>query len=293
MRKTVLLKLVISVFTAVMCLGLQAQHEFILDPSKLIPHDTGYYIGGIWKDLVGDDGIPEFYNGCFDAYGDASHNESGVQQGFTYEKCMIMPDCPSKDEPTNVAVGYIEIGKTRYVGTDSARLCYIISPSLVNLSKIYLEVSPDVSSQTWRHIWYYFEYSKDNGETWELTYIKDETVSKKGDIKTYDGSLYFEFEEMKEASEAGPIVLRLMSGEQRVKVHLLKITADEVTSGISVKEDPVLFKVYENLIIASEGKISVYNPLGQLVGSGESVYVPNGIYIVKTSDGHIKKVYIE
>ena len=287
-RKTILTAL-IAAFTLSLC----AQDEIILNPAELIPSDTGYYIGGVWKDN-NEDGVPEFYNGCIDEYGDSHHNESATQQGFTYEKCMIMPDCPSKDEPTIVSVGYIEIGKTKYVGTDSARLCFIISPPLVNLTKIYLELSPDVSSNDQRHIWFYIDYSKDFGETWEATYIKDETISKKGDLHTYDGSIYFEFEEMQAASQAGPIVLRIMSGEQRVKVHLCKITADPyIVSAGSVSSRTLSFRVWNNTILAEEGKVLVFNTLGQLVGSGERVPVNTGIYLVKTDDGTVHKVCIQ
>ena len=293
MKKMLTLKISLTVLTLIIGVNLLAQDEFILDPSALIPADTGYYIGGVWKDLTGDD-IPEFYNGCFDAYGDANHNESATQQGFSYVKCMIMPTCPSKDEPTTVAVGYIEISKTKYVGTDSAILSYIISPSIMNLTEIYMELSPDVSSNDQRHIWYYIDYSTDGGETWSTVYIKDETISKQGDKHTYDGSIYFEFDEIKAASETGPILLRLMSGEQRVKVHYLKIKASVPTVSVSsLKEDRITFKVYENMIFAGQGKVMVYNLLGQIVGQGESVYVPDGIYIIRTSDGLIHKVYVK
>ncbi len=297
MRKTTTLKIYLTLLTLMIGVNLLAQDEFILDPSQLIPADTGYYIGGVWKDLSEPpDGIPEFYNQCFDAYGDANHNESGTQQGFSYVKCMIMPDCSSKHpETTIVQVGYIEIGKTKYPGTDSARYCYIISPALMNLEEIYLEVSPDVEPNDQRHVWFYIDYSTDGGETWEeTTYIQDETLSKDGDKHTYDGSIFYQFDEMKAASETGPILLRMMSGDQRVKVHYYKITATEPTISVApVKERRVTFKVYENTVIAEQGKLMVYNLLGQVIGSGESVCVPDGIYIIKTSDGLINKVYVK
>lgn len=298
MKKTSTLKFSFILLTLFIGVNLLAQDEFILDPAQLIPADTGYYIGGVWKDLSDPpDGVPEFYNQCYDAYGDANHNESGTQQGFTYVKCMIMPTCTSKHpETTIVKTGYIEIGKTKYVGTDSARLCYIISPAIMNLTEIYLEVSPDVEPNDQRHIWYYIDYSTDGGETWvETTYIQDETLSKDGDLHTYDGSLYYQFDEMKTASQAGPILLRLMSGEQRVKVHYYRIKASEPinNSVIPIREDRINFKVYENTIFANHGKVVVYNLLGQIVGRGESVYVPDGIFIIKTSDGIIHKVYVK
>ncbi|MBN1186990.1 MAG: hypothetical protein JXB49_32230, partial [Bacteroidales bacterium] len=188
MKKHLLLKIAIAAVIVAFCTSLRAE-EITLDPSALIPADTGYYIGGVWKD-ENEDGIDEFYNGCLDYYDDAHHNENGKQQGFTYAKCMIMPDCWAKnadDELTHelslVAQGYIEIGKTRYLNTDSARMCYIICPYLENLEKLYIEASPDVSSNEQRHIWFYIQYSTDQGNTWvEDLFIKDETISKFGDL---------------------------------------------------------------------------------------------------------------
>ena len=135
-----------------MVTNLQAQQDIILDPAELIPADTGYYIGGVDKDK-NNDGQDEHYNGCSDEYGDASHNESGEQQGFTYNRCMIMPTCWPKNAvedhslaEIDHAEGYIELTKSKYAGTDSASLGYIITPSIANLVSMTLETSPDVSS---------------------------------------------------------------------------------------------------------------------------------------------------
>ena len=93
-----------------------AQEELILDPSELVPADTGYYIGGVYKDK-NQDGTDEFYNQCVDEYSDRHHNEIGTQQGYFYHKCMIMPTCWPKDADedhslSDVSQGYIELGKT-------------------------------------------------------------------------------------------------------------------------------------------------------------------------------------
>lgn len=302
MKKQELLRQTVTAVMVVFCISLFAQEEIILDPKDMTPADTGYYVGGIWKDK-NDDGINEFYNGCVDEYGDASHNESGVQFGFTYNRCMIMPTCWPKDADEDHglaeidhAEGYIELTKTRYVGTDSAVLGYILTPQVENLQSLTLETSPDVSSNDQRHIYFWLEYSKDNGTTWELTYLQDETVSKKGDVRTYDGSIYFEFEEMMNASTEGPIVIRIIATPQtypqRVKIHYIKIVADVVSSVKDVKIEEQAFRVIDNVIYAEKGSVEVFNLLGTSMGSGEYVAVPEGIYIVRTSDGHISKVLV-
>ncbi|MBN2275970.1 MAG: hypothetical protein JXR41_01615 [Bacteroidales bacterium] len=306
MKKQKFLKQTFTAFLAAIGLVIFAQEDIILDPAALIPADTGYYIGGVYKDKD-QDGTDEFYNGCVDEYGDASHNESGVQQGFTYNLCMIMPTCWPKDAVDDHdlaeiehAEGYIELTKSKYPGTDSAQLGYIISPPLQNLVSLYLETSPDVSSNDSRHIYFWVEYSKDYGATWEMSYIQDETISKAGDSRTYDGSVYLEFEEMKTASTEGPIVIRIMStpqesppGPQRVKIHYLKIVADKASAIQPVTIDCPEIKILNNTIYNEDNTIEVYNMLGQFIGRGRSVQVPDGIYIVKTPEGSTQKVFVE
>ena len=236
MKKQELLRQTVTTILVVFCISLFAQDEIILDPKDMTPADNGYYIGGIWRDK-NNDGIDEFYNGCVDEYSDASHNESGKQFGFTYNRCMIMPTCWPKDADEDHglaeiehAEGYIELTKTRYVGTDSVILGYILTPQVENLQSLTLETSPDVSSNDQRHIYFWLEYSKDNGTTWEETYLQDETVSKLGDTRTYDGSIYYQIEEMMNASAEGPIVIRILAAPQlypqRVKIHYIKIVAN-------------------------------------------------------------------
>lgn len=305
MKKQKLLKGSLIAIMAFSGTALFAQEEIILSPKDMIPADTGYYIGGVYKDKNPQDGIDEFYNKCVDEYGDASHNEAGVQQGWTYNKCMIMPTCWPKDAvddhtlaTIDHAEGYIELTKTKYAGTDSAILGYIISPAVKNLVSLDLEASPDVSSNTTRHIYYWIEYSKDNGTTWEAAYIQDETEFKTGDAHTYDATTHPEFEEMINASKENPIVIRIMSapqadppGGQRVKIHYVKIMAEKV-SGIKDKTiEDLSIKVVNNVIIAEES-ISVYTITGQFINSGKSIEVPDGIYIIKSPLG-ISKVFVE
>ncbi|MBN1414482.1 MAG: hypothetical protein JW973_05230 [Bacteroidales bacterium] len=306
MKKQKFLKQILTAFLAFIGMMLFAQEEIIFDPAALIPADTGYYIGGVWKDK-NDDGVDEFYNGCVDEYGDANHNEAGVQQGFTYNGCMIMPTCWPKDadEDHNLAEiehaeGYIELTKTKYLDTDSAIMGYIISPPVENLVSLLIEASPDVSSNQDRHIYYWIEYSKDNGATWEMTYIQDETTSKLGDAHTYDATTHLEFDEMVNASKDGPIVLRIMStpqaippGPQRVKIHYLKIMADKVNAINPVTLDDPLVKVLDNTIYVETGTIDVYNMLGQHMGAGKSVWVPDGIYLVRYPAGKTQKIIVE
>ena len=304
MKKHGLLKLTAMAILVVFGFSLYAQEDIILDPKDMIPADTGYYIGGVWKDKNGDE-IDEFYNGCVDEYGDANHNESSEQFGFTYGGCMIMPTCWPKDAVADHglaeidhAEGYIQLTRTWYPNTDSAVLGYILSPPIENLQSLTLETSPDVTPLDTRHIYFWLEYSKDFGSTWENAYIQDETLSKKGDTRTYDGSVYLEFEEMKTASTESPIVIRILTAPQpesypqRLKIHYIKLVADKVNSIDKVKPDDPIFRVIDNVIYAENGSIEVFSILGRFMGSGNSIAVPEGIYIVKTSGGRISKVLV-
>jgi hypothetical protein len=287
---------IVAVFTA-FCTSARTE-EIKLEPSKLVPADTGYYIGGAWKD-ENKDGVKEWYNGCFDAYGDASHNETGTQQGFYYHKCMIMPDCGSKSTQIDppVTLGYIELTKTKYLGTDSAVMGYIVSPAIKNLVSLFMEASSDVSVQASRPIPYTVEYSKDAGITWELTYFLDNVATEGGYRVTYEkDGLFTEFNEMITASQAGPIKLRIMSGEQRVNIHLLIITAERADVSVpnTHASKPVnLVRINNNTIEAISGSISVYNQMGQLITSGNTVTVKSGLYIVRSINGEVQKVVIE
>jgi hypothetical protein len=310
MKKILHFKSLTMLIAACMPAGLMAQQDIIFDPAELIPADTGYYIGGVWKDK-NLDGIDEFYNLCVDEYGDSHHWEWGEQQGFTYNDCMIMPTCWPKDADEDHSEaeidhpeGYIELTKTKYVGTDSARMGYIISPAIENLVSLTLETSPDVSYNDQRSIKFWVEYSTDNGETWEASYIEDETRSKKGDARTYDGSVYVEFGDMKAASAEGPIVIRIMSKpliedsyvSQRVKIHWLKIVADPSTesAGTIPYTNPGNIRVFKRTISATGEIIQVFNITGQHIGYGKEVTVKDaGIYIVRMESGAAHKVFVK
>jgi hypothetical protein len=296
-----------------------AQREITLDPSKLIPSDTGYYIKGIDLDK-NKDGIMEHYDSCSQEFGDKEHFEKGIQQGFSYQKCMIMPTCPSKNMPTNVSIGYIQLGRSSNVGTPTEVLSAVTSPPIKNFKSLYLEVSPDNSPLATRHIYFFIKYSSDNGLTWAPDSLLDETLDKAGDIHTYDSTsvaslpkdtseinrLKFKarIKEIITASKAGPIILRVYTdpqptaAAQRLRIHKLIITADTVGQQPNaipiVKVDKPSFNVINNVVYAKEGRVSVYNILGQCVGSGASVTISiSGIYIIKTYKGKTYKVYVK
>jgi hypothetical protein len=309
MRKNRLFKQISTAFIALMAAGIYAQEDFILDPSQLVPADTGYYIEGVHKDKD-QDGSDEFYNGCVDEYGDANHNESDIQQGFRYNRCMIMPTCYPKDavsDPSAAEIdhaeGYIELTKTKYVGTDSAVMGYIVSPSIENLVSLALETSPDVSASDQRHIYFLIEYSKDNGENWENAYIQDETTSKKGDLHEYS-STNADFNKMITASQSGSIVLRVMTkpqiqigdkieyASQRLKVHYLKIVGEKGSAVRSLIVEKPELQIVNNTIYCENNTMKVYNTLGQFMGTGNSVAVKNGIYIVRFENGATRKILV-
>jgi hypothetical protein len=299
MKRKRLLQVLLPALTMLFVVNLLAQEDIILDPFLLVPDPEGYYVAGVWKDKD-DDGNDEFYNECVDEYSDSHHFESGEQQGFTYHNCMIMPTCYPKDADEDHALaeidhpeGYIELTKTLYHGTDSAVEGYILFPPVEHLVSLYLETSPDVSSTASRHIYYYIEYSKDQGATWEFSYIKDETISKKGDAHTYDGSVFLQFEDMKNASNEGPVILRIMSDEQRVKIHYIKIVADAGDPVSRVKEDNEMIRIEDNIIYGKSGEIEVYSITGTFIGRGSSVAVAgNQLYLVRTGSGHVQKIMI-
>jgi hypothetical protein len=310
------------IFTSLMllfaCVSIIAQEEIIFSPADLIPHDDGYYVSGVWVD-ENEDGVMEFHNGCDDYYEDEpdgspdwfynpheNHAETGEQQGFKYVNCMIMPTCEHKSEPIDppVALGYIQLHACLWSNTDSAIISYIQTPPVSNLVSLTLETSSDVSINPSRSIPYNIEYSKDYGTTWEYTYLSDHVLTQGGSRITYDGSIYYQFEEMMNASTESPIVLRIITNDravagseqgQFVKVHLLKLTADLVTSVNRVKTgQPAKYQVRDLTITVVRSTLQVYNLTGQLIGSGTKVTVPySGIYIVRLTDMAVHKVYIK
>jgi hypothetical protein len=295
----------IFVMAFLMAIGISAiAEEITLDPSKLVPADSGYYIAGVWKD-TDNDGIPDtFYNGCVDEYGDGDHREAGTQQGFTYRGAMIMPTCVAKGDQPIVSTGYIQLRRSWYLGTDSAVIGELVCPPVTNLQSLYMEVSPDVTPLATRHIYYIIEYSKDMGVTWEETFIRDESTSKNGDLKTYDGSVSLEFQEMIDASQSTPILIRIYTDPQdpsaggqtypqRLKIHKIILTADKASGVKDIAADQSNILIRNNTVFAKTGSISVYNMMGSLVATGESVSLNSGMYIIKSDSGYTEKVVIK
>ncbi len=303
MKRNLLIRTLAMAF--LIAIGISAiAEEITLDPSTLVPADTGYYIAGVWKD-TDEDGIPDtFYNGCVDEYGDGDHREAGTQQGFTYRGAMIMPTCVAKGDAPVVSAGYIQLRRSWWLGTDSAVIGEIVCPPVTNLQSLYLEVSPDVTPLTTRHIYYMIEYSKDFGVTWEETFIRDESTTKNGDLKTYDGSVSLEFQEMIDASQTTPIIIRIFTDPQdplaggdtypqRLKIHKIIITADKASGVKDIIADRNNIIVRNNTVFAKTGSISVYNMMGCLLATGESVSLNSGMYIIKTDAGYTEKVVIK
>jgi hypothetical protein len=307
MKKTPFIKLVIVAILATLGSSLSAQTDttFILNPADLTPSDTGYYLAGIDKT---ENGSTVHYSECYDAYGDASFMENGLQQGFTYHKCMIMPSCTAKGTST-VDDGFIGIGKGKYFDTDSAVVCWIMSPSLSNLDSLYIQTSSDISINTSRHVPFYIQYSTDDGITWNTDYwIMDYVTVQGGYTVTYTSSGSLNFSQMVTDSKTQNIRLRIRTGDntsttlgsdkgQRVFVHKIKIYAKTVintTTGIStVTAATSLATITDRTITSKEGNIIVYTQLGQVVGTGTSVTVKNsGLYIIKNAAGSVQKVFI-
>lgn len=311
------LRNIISVFCCLFFLTttIFGQEEIIFSPADLEPHEDGYYLSGVDLDLD-DDGETEHYSQCDDAYEGSdtipqlNHQETGTQQNFDYMHCMIMPTCENKgtDIDPPVETGYIQMAPGQYLGTDSALVSSITSPEIINLESITLETSADVSINDNRKIPYFVEISTDGGETWiEDYYINDYVATQGGYRVTYDADntdFPNDIEYFIEKSEETSIRIRILTNDvtvdrpnkgQYVKVHLFTIVAELAPeSGISdLSNSEVTFSVQERNIISSDGAVSVYTVLGSLIGSGQKVTVPEqGIYIVKTSDGLSKKVFI-
>lgn len=310
-RKTTL-KSYITIILCIMGISAFAQNEIVIDPSKFIPHDDGYYIAGVWVD-ENDDGQDEFHNKCDDYYEDEDyikdgfydpnwmHQETGDQQSFKYFNCLIMPTCDSKGTPIDppVATGYIQMHACMYSGTDTAKYSYIQSPPVANLVSIYMETSSNNSTDN-RDVVYNIEYSKDLGTTWENTYFQDKIITQGGHRVTYDGTVNLEIQEMIDASKVNPIVLRIITNDraatpqgQFINLHSLKLTGTLSTSIQSVKYSDVVIRT-ENLTILSESDIEVYNVMGQFIGSGKHIEVPAyGIYMIKPENGPVQKILVK
>lgn len=289
-------------------LEISAQDEIIFNPAQLFPHEDGYYISGIYLD-IDNNGENEFYNKCVDAYENPlspqdNHHETGSQQNFSYSNCMIMPTCEHKGtaiEPP-VPMGYIQMAPSLYMSTDSASLSAVYTPSLINMQSLTIETSSDVSINDTRKIPYNIDYSKDDGKTWESAYIQDYVAAQGGYRVTYTSESSLDFMEMAEASKKSPVILRISTNDisierpnkgQYVKIHSIKIVADQASSVKKSDYDINSNLIVENNTIYSENFITVLNTLGQVVGSGKIVNVPvKGIYIVFFQNGFSQKIII-
>jgi hypothetical protein len=233
-----------------------------------------------------------------------------------------MPSCYAIDaedsaSKSNVSQGYIQLDKSKYMlsaGTDkdSSHACYVLSPALMNLDSIYVELSPDVTIQTSRKVSMDLEYSTDGGDTWSgsddvwIELNLDAAYKKYGQVfhvnsKMSEWGLYFD--EFVKASESGSIIIRFIGtdysyvqqGSQRIKIHNIKIYATEPTSSaIQTKVDLTKISIQDNTIYTEDGSnLVVYNYMGQTIGVGNNVTVKSGIYIVRTESGSTRKVLVK
>lgn len=303
-----------------------AQTEFELIGGDLIPHEDGFFLGGVTYDF-NNDGHPDYISGCpgdfdFEDYerrdpADVTyelHNESGEQGGFTYKNCMILPVCdakyPSELSPP-LSHGFVQMRPG--IDTSDVDLAdsYIESPEISNLVSITMETSPDVSIQASRQIPYIIEYSIDGGETYDQDYfILDVVQSQEGYRVTYTPETNEVVEKMSADSKTQNIKLRFITNSdspglgthkgQYVKVHKITIVADSAATDLPdlalsadqmVKEDPV--KIRNSVVFVEKGSLSVYNLSGRLIGSGREVQVNRGLYVVVTDKGFRKKILMQ
>lgn len=331
MMKAQLFTNYLKLLTGILMLGsfnllAQDEEEFVpvdtimvMDPGMFTPAETGYWKAGVQKDLLppgGGDGIPEFYNGCYDAYGDAEHNEDGIQHGWKYEDVIIFRGCemvadddvikgtqPAENWP---AVGnIIQVTKHKYALTDTATFGYIASPHFTNLKSITVKVGTDLSINNNRQIYMLIEASRDNGATWEYVdndanaFIHQELSNQGGDIHTYSGDNSGEgFNAIKSLSQQTPIMLRFMpfpnipkgdENEFGERLKFWEITIEAQTApntGGGGGEGPLAvqrevkanpFVVKNQAFVATQGKdLYVYTLSGVLLGSGRTVPVCEG-----------------
>ena len=160
MKKKSLFKTVVITALFAVGMSLYAQERIVFDPSLLTPSDSGYYVVGYDK-LEGS--VYVHYDSCSNEFQESHHFEADTLNGFYFQNGMVMPDCPSKDEPSKVSLGYMQLGKSSDLGTETEKLCALTCPPVANLDTLYLEVSPDNSpipapDPRERHIYYYIEY---------------------------------------------------------------------------------------------------------------------------------------
>ncbi|MEP4531669.1 MAG: hypothetical protein ABJ004_01195 [Cyclobacteriaceae bacterium] len=303
----------------------------VMDAGDFTPHEDGYYIAGVDKDLVGGDGIPEHYDGCFDAYGDADHREVGNQNGWDYSNVIIFRSCSDDPETVDDVIkgtqpegwpsegNLIQVTKHKYALTDSADYGHISSPAFTNISSLSVYVSTDLAINNSRSIFMMIEASLDGGETWEYidnpdgtAFVYQQLTNQGGDIHTYTAGSNEGFDAIIAASQAGPIQLRFVSipppftdtsvtnGE---RLNFWNITIEAQTAPKSNTETPLavgLDKIHPFIIqnrhfIANPGEnLFVYNLSGTLLGKGKDVEVSQkGLYVVKTSSGATEKVFLK
>lgn len=328
-----LLSLTMSLTLAVLA---NAQTEasdttIFLNPGTWIPADTGYYLMGVDKDLVGKDGITEHYDGCYDAYGDVDHREGGVQHGWQYDQVIIFRGCstdpatlddaikgtvPTENWPT---VGnIIQLGKHKYALTDSASTGYLISPAFTSISELTVKVGTDLSINNNRTIWLLVEASFDDGATWEYVdnfdgtaYIYQQLTNQGGDILNYTSESGNEgFNDIISGSQnkatrlrftpipppftEGKVGERLKIWEITIKAKTVPQVAGNVLSADLSQTD--WFTVQDGEFIARKGlDLTVYTLSGVKVGSGKRVPVcSKGLYIVKSNTtGESRKIYLK
>ncbi len=305
-------------------LGLQTfAQTIVLDPSELEPDEDGWYLSGGYVYETNTDGdtiSSTFYSGCDDEYEDnnygsdydpqKNYTESGTQQDFTYEKCLIMPKCSAKGDAPTVSDGFIQIAPCENISTesDSTSWSYILSPPLENLTEFYMAVACLSTSSNYSKTFFYIDYSTDNGATWSSDssiFIDGEISSKNGEeytINSNDADYGSYFKRFVSASNKGPIIIRLSTGDyyddvraQPMSVHDLTITADiYTTTAISNNTiDNFFFSLDNRTIISENESLSVYSTMGSLIGKGTEVTVPEGgIYFIRSSSNEIKKVFI-
>ncbi len=311
-----------------------SQVEFTLNSGDLIPHDDGFFLGGVTYDF-NNDGLDDYVAGCpadfdFEDYerryqkenrcGEISgpcvfydlHNESGEQQGFTYKNCIILPVCDAKYESVldpPVSKGFIQMRPGVDTADAEMRYSYILSPSVRNIQSITMETTPDVHIQTSREIPYIIEYSKDGGETFVFDYFIADVVQSDGGYRAvYNAENNVDFAQIAADSKTNNIILRFMTnmddqslGAQKgqyVKVHKITIVADSASQEVvplanRLQNMQQSIYVKNNTIMIDQGSLMVYNLSGKFIGSGNAVKVEKGLYLITSSTGIKKKLFIQ
>jgi hypothetical protein len=234
---------------------------------------------------------------------------------------MVMPDCQSKNTPSEISIGYISLQKYKYADTDTMQFGYVISPNVRGLEEVELEVSPDNSPSTSRPIRFRLEYTKDGGVTWDdIYYIEDDMLEdddKYGYVATFNGTTVIGtsdeliWEQIVADSEEGPIKFRVRTvqyysdgtpndnGEpmdaraQYIRVHKFTIKTNYVGINSNTIALEPFFTLRDNTIESLNGEVTVYNIVGQIIDKGERITLMDGVYIVESKAGISQKVIIK